>query len=288
MLTKTTLLFCCVGYNIFTYAAFSCSQWCANPFNSCWHTHTHTHLVNWKGMGCICQLNNPKSNHWHKVSWSPLRLTAGPSESSCHETRRIATDHTMHLKHIRPNSFEKWDWVTYWTHPLLLWGWALRRIIAGSMHLHSVWLATFMRTGSGTNLNGITRRTWNAQKHRKKHTHTHIHTHTSTHKIFSTIEKRWNKKVSWCIHLSSEIWSLTVLFTYSVVVFLQVTPSWLQQPLHLSVGEQIHIWVKWRAKENELTGSCCIWLHGVQLFNVHPDCRHIHEWLLRNSCQREC
>lgn len=43
--------------------------------------------------------------------------------------------------------------------------------MAGSMHLHSVWLATLISTGSGTNLNGMTLRTCNVQKHTLSHWH---------------------------------------------------------------------------------------------------------------------
>lgn len=98
------------------------------------------------------------------------------------------------------------------------------------MHLHSVWLATFINTGSGTNLNGMTLRTWNAQKHTKQ-------------KLMWVFD-RWKRVLllQYSNRLSSYLviiihQTLTVLFTYTVVVFLQVTPSWLQQPLHLSGGK---------------------------------------------------
>lgn len=54
------------------------------------------------------------------------------------------------------------------TDPLLLWSWAFRRIMAGSLHVHSVWLAIFISTGSGTNLNVMTLRTCNIHKHKLK------------------------------------------------------------------------------------------------------------------------
>lgn len=51
----------------------------------------YTHLVCWQGKVCICHLNNPKSAHWRKVSWSPLPLTAVRLESSCQQTSWIRT-----------------------------------------------------------------------------------------------------------------------------------------------------------------------------------------------------
>lgn len=144
-------------------------RWDLMPVPSVAHSHTfdpnngtiwndrnmfaYTHPVYWKGKVCIFQTNSPKWIHWHTVSWSPLPVTAGPKHS-CKQTKSLEKEENK-----RSNRFSWETRVGFETHPLPLWGWAFRRIIAGSKHLHSVWFATFTSTGSGTNLNGITLRT---------------------------------------------------------------------------------------------------------------------------------